>query len=263
MAQPLTDAIQALTRYANETTGASDQTLSDAVETLVEGYGQGGGGSVSQDAEGYIVLPADGGGDDTPILPNEYVRLLCLTSSGSTQYIDTGLTTKANSAFYLYCAKAASSGTQNFFGNNFSTCASFIQLSGTNMYYQFGSVAYSYFTVQNAFGEMFSLKLDANGIYGKNVATGEYDLIASIEGTTVSEDNSATNLLFARRRSGNSPQISQVTIYRFIAEEGGEKVRDMYPAMRKADGELGMYDVVNDVFYTNQGTGTFIKGAMI
>ena len=43
MTQPLTDAINALTRYANEVTGQSDQTLSDAVETLVEGYGQGGG----------------------------------------------------------------------------------------------------------------------------------------------------------------------------------------------------------------------------
>lgn len=68
MAQPLTDAITALTRYANETTGASDTTLSDAVETLVEGYGQGGGGSVSQDAEGYIVLPVDGGGDSMPLV---------------------------------------------------------------------------------------------------------------------------------------------------------------------------------------------------
>lgn len=43
MAQPLTDAINALTRYANETTGQSDQTLSDAVRTLCDGYGQGGG----------------------------------------------------------------------------------------------------------------------------------------------------------------------------------------------------------------------------
>ena len=68
MAQPLTDAINALTRYANETTGASDTTLSDAVETLVEGYGQGGGGSVSQDAEGYIVLPVDGGGGSMPLV---------------------------------------------------------------------------------------------------------------------------------------------------------------------------------------------------
>lgn len=39
---PLTDAINALTTYANETTGASDTNLSDAVGTLVEGYGGGG-----------------------------------------------------------------------------------------------------------------------------------------------------------------------------------------------------------------------------
>lgn len=39
---PLTDAINALTTYANETTGASDTTLSDAVGTLVAGYGGGG-----------------------------------------------------------------------------------------------------------------------------------------------------------------------------------------------------------------------------
>lgn len=42
MAQPLTDAIEALTTYANSVTGASDETLSEAVATLAEGYGQGG-----------------------------------------------------------------------------------------------------------------------------------------------------------------------------------------------------------------------------
>lgn len=44
MAQPLTDAINALTTYANGVTGASDTTLSDAVRTLADGYGGGGGG---------------------------------------------------------------------------------------------------------------------------------------------------------------------------------------------------------------------------
>lgn len=43
MAKPLTDAINALTTYANSVTGASDTTLSEAVATLAEGYGQGGG----------------------------------------------------------------------------------------------------------------------------------------------------------------------------------------------------------------------------
>lgn len=42
MSTPLTDSINALTTYANEVTGASDTTLSDAVHTLASGYGQGG-----------------------------------------------------------------------------------------------------------------------------------------------------------------------------------------------------------------------------
>ena len=50
MPTPLTDAINALTRYANETTGQSDTNLSDAVATLVEGYGQGGGSYSYEDA---------------------------------------------------------------------------------------------------------------------------------------------------------------------------------------------------------------------
>lgn len=39
---PLTDAINALTTYANETTGESDTTLSAAFASLIEGYGGGG-----------------------------------------------------------------------------------------------------------------------------------------------------------------------------------------------------------------------------
>lgn len=43
MSTPLTDAINALTAYANQVTSASDTNLSDAVYTLVQGYGGGGG----------------------------------------------------------------------------------------------------------------------------------------------------------------------------------------------------------------------------
>lgn len=42
MSTPLTDAINALTTYANGVTGESDTTLSDAVHTLGSGYGGGG-----------------------------------------------------------------------------------------------------------------------------------------------------------------------------------------------------------------------------
>lgn len=43
MSTPLTDAINTLTTYANSVTGESDTNLTDAVHTLADGYGQGGG----------------------------------------------------------------------------------------------------------------------------------------------------------------------------------------------------------------------------
>lgn len=38
---------------------------------------------------------------------------------------------------------------------------------------------------------------------------------------------------------------------------------DLIPCYRKSDNEIGMYDLVNDVFYTNKGTGTFLKGTNV
>lgn len=40
-------------------------------------------------------------------------------------------------------------------------------------------------------------------------------------------------------------------------------IRDLVPCYRKADDVIGMYDLVNDAFYTNAGTGTFTKGGDI
>lgn len=37
-------------------------------------------------------------------------------------------------------------------------------------------------------------------------------------------------------------------------------LQDFYPCYRKSDGEPGMYDIINNIFYTNAGTGTFLYG---
>ena len=38
-------------------------------------------------------------------------------------------------------------------------------------------------------------------------------------------------------------------------------VRNYIPCYRKADNVIGLYDKVNGVFYTNAGSGTFLKGS--
>jgi hypothetical protein len=49
-------------------------------------------------------------------------------------------------------------------------------------------------------------------------------------------------------------------IYSCKLYKSNQMVRNFIPCYRKADNEIGMYDLVNKVFYTNQGTGTFLKG---
>ena len=49
-------------------------------------------------------------------------------------------------------------------------------------------------------------------------------------------------------------------IYEFKIYDNGTIVRSMMPAVRKSDNVIGMYDTVNNAFYVNKGTGSFIKG---
>jgi len=63
------------------------------------------------------------------------------------------------------------------------------------------------------------------------------------------------NTWFGSSGSGQAGKIYSVKIYK-----DGELIRRFIPAYRKSDNVIGMYDTVNDVFYTNAGTGTFTKG---
>ena len=108
----------------------------------------------------------------------------------------------------------------------------------------------------------FDLMLDINGLHAKDPASGDYVTVAAISSSTVTEDSTIHNILFGRTTSATARQLSAVKIYRFRCEENGVAVRDMYPCKRDSDDVLGMYDVVNDVFYDNDGSGTFTGGTL-
>lgn len=50
-------------------------------------------------------------------------------------------------------------------------------------------------------------------------------------------------------------------LFSCVLYKSNVKVLDLIPCYRKADSEIGLYDTVNNRFYTNNGTGTFLKGA--
>lgn len=56
----------------------------------------------------------------------------------------------------------------------------------------------------------------------------------------------------------NSLQLKRISI-----KENDKLIRDFVPCYRNSDNEVGLYDIVNNVFYTNQGTGTFTYGSVV
>lgn len=65
--------------------------------------------------------------------------------------------------------------------------------------------------------------------------------------------------LFAKNQGTRVSNISGdcLKVYYCKIWEGDILIRDFVPAKRDTDGAIGMLDKVNNVFYTNQGTGTF------
>lgn len=74
---------------------------------------------------------------------------------------------------------------------------------------------------------------------------------------TFNEANSVEYYLF--RVNGNT-STTTAKIYECLLYTSGNLMRHFYPCYRIADSEPGMFDIVNGVFYTNAGAGSFIVG---
>lgn len=96
-------------------------------------------------------------------------------------------------------------------------------------------------------------KVDATGMY----IDGEFKRSANWSAVPTSRLIG----IFARTVNGSWSNFSpNCRVYYCKFWDGNALVRDLVPAKRDVDNVLGMYDIVNDVFYTNSGTGSFIAG---
>lgn len=193
-------------------------------------------------------------------LPNGYTRLEYIQSSGS-QYIDTGFKPNQNTRIVLDFENignysSMTTGLCPLFGvRNASTVACFALWVGTKSFPQYGNAAY------NANGN-FTIDINERLTYemNKNVVSigGQVITCSSASFTTnynlclFTINNYGT--IEARRASG---KLWSAKIY-----DNGTLIRDFVPC-KNSSSVVGLYDLVNDVFYTNVGSGTFTAGAEV
>lgn len=181
-------------------------------------------------------------------MPSGYTRLDYIESSG-TQYIDTGYVVNSNTTISLKGGQSTGSGGLLGVRNNDNTNVLFIA-SGSNK-------------ITLYYGRSVPLaSSETTGIVDNNITLTptQFYLNKTLIGTYSPTYQNLNLCLFALNTNGVINAYSSSRIYYLKISENGVLVRNLIPCKRNSDSAIGMLDLKHNVFYENQGTGTFTYG---
>ena len=189
-------------------------------------------------------------------LPSGYTELEYIESSG-TQWIDTGYTPNQDTSVMLDAQYINyNSGTQGIlFGARTSATENVFVIQrltagNWNMGYNAASVIVG---TADTNRHMFYKDKQYQYLDGVLKGTGTYSSFTC----------PGTAILFGFNNAGTpNPTSFPAKIYSFKMWNNETLVRNLVPA-KNSSGVVGMYDTVNNVFYTNKGTGTFTAGPVV
>lgn len=184
-------------------------------------------------------------------LPEGYTQLAYLESSG-TQWINTGVVPTIRPVVKL-SMQMMSNGDLDAFGFNTRSKPMFAGNIAQYIlqYYRYGSI-----TAINTGVKISNTSIETYEF--SNVVKKGNEVLWVLSESFDFSTNTKPILLF----TGRDTLKHSVRIARAVIWDDTTKLRDLVPA-KNSEGVLGLYDILNDHFYTNGGTGTFISGKEI
>lgn len=181
-------------------------------------------------------------------LPSEYQMVEYIQSDGSA-YIDTGF--KPKSFDKIIIEAVANSTNQRAFGCNDSSMSIGVIASNGQGYsgtYMWGNSSFQKSRLDGIFG------------FDKNNCISEDSVVKTFSYSNFNIDKSL--FLFANNNNGTAESVSSnLQIKRFEVVENNVIILKLISAYRISDNAIGFYDLISGNFYTNNGTGSFTKGA--
>lgn len=183
-------------------------------------------------------------------LPKAYQKVEYIQSSGS-QYINTGFRANNNTRVvidYGYLGGDVVFGAYDANGSD----GYGIQADGGKWYMYYGTSG-ARTTLDAVVGTRYIVDFDKNVLYVNN------NLIRTATVNVFQGDNPL--ILSALYNVSSVGFFTSIKLYACQIYDSGILIRDFIPCYRKADGVAGLYDLANDEFYTNAGSGTFTVGS--
>lgn len=185
-------------------------------------------------------------------LPSAYQRVEYIESTGE-QKIILNYIVQENDEIYLQYEFMGFNGSDNqFYSASDGTFGIWFDFHGKNFIYcRFGSKS------------SFNTSLNASQYIGFSILKkGSFQINGNTYSMSYNGMPNDTLRLFASLNSqGVWTAFSKYKMFDFHVSENGEKKLHLIPCYRKSDGEIGLYDIINNIFYTNMGSGEFLKGA--
>lgn len=190
-------------------------------------------------------------------LPSEYRLLEYIESTGS-QYIDTGLQGNNKLGVELcYSQTVLANWNNDYHGHGVDNWRQGVLLRIDQKYTDQYFACY-YCNSTAVVSSTTSILADTNfhTIYMTN---GLQKFDGSVIGnTTITKNATYTFLLFAMRANNGVGHYAKDRIKYAKFWYDGNLERDYLPALRISDSKPGLYDLVNNQFYTKSGTGEFL-----
>ena len=187
-----------------------------------------------------------------PLLPDGYTQLEYIQSSGS-QYINTGFKPNQDTKISI-TVDFPLSGTTWLYGGRTSAGSNslgFLCEGGNHYRFDYASSINELATKPTG---KFTIDSDKNKCYinGELAFTATYKTFASPVNMYIFNNNNNGSL-----SGGSSAKLYNCSIY-----NNGVLIRSFIPC-KNASGTVGLYDSINNQFYQNAGSGTFIAGPEI
>ncbi len=195
-------------------------------------------------------------------LPIEYQEVDYIESTG-TQYIDTAYIPSNKTGLEIVAigispsSFSLSAGGTWFFGARAGylnrAFGSYYNPSEKKFYYAFGDtmLSASYTTL---YENTKTIRVDATGLYV------DEKQILKVSASAFTAPVSL--ILFGLNNNGTNISHTSYKVHCCKIWDNGTLVRDFIPCYRKSDGKVGMYDLVTDELYYNNGSGEFLYGEL-
>ena len=246
--------------YANEIKDIYIDAINDGVDNLYNNFPKitEEGSKITLDTEeAPINITLEGNtSQKTSVLPEEYTQVDYIEGTG-TQYLDTNIPMSDIIKVEGEFAYNSTSSIQGFFGRytaNLTTIQSILNNSNSSINFKWLS-------------ENFTIALDTNK--HSFILSNQEIVIDGVVKKTYNLEKAQDNyslVLMARRDDGSgsgTKNYASMKIYNFKIHTDNGLVRNFIPCYRNSDNEVGMYDLITDTFYTNQGTSVFTYNSVV